>query len=138
VRKSPTTTQNVVTYETIITVENPGQKLFPGMTAEVSILVAHHKKVMIIPNTALRYTPPVSATFEKKPPTQVLRTQRLVYSLSPDGIQLRPILVKTSITDGVHTEITEGLAEDAAVVTSTLVTAEKSKGFLPPQPPPQS
>lgn len=138
VRKSPTTTQNVVTYETIITVENPGQKLFPGMTADVSILVSHHKKVLKIPNTALRYTPPTSATFDKTPPTQMERTQRLVYSLSPDGTQLRPILVKASITDGVHTEITEGLAEDASVVTSTLVTAEKSKGFLPPQPPPQS
>ena len=61
VRKSPTTTQNVVTYETIISVDNPEQKLFPGMTADVSILVAERKGVLKIPNTALRYTPPDGA-----------------------------------------------------------------------------
>ena len=44
VRKSPTTTQNVVTYETIISVDNPEQKLFPGMTADVSILVAERDR----------------------------------------------------------------------------------------------
>src|SRR5208282_2986983 len=48
VRKSPTTTQNVVTYETIISVENPEQKLFPGMTADVSILVSERKDVLKI------------------------------------------------------------------------------------------
>lgn len=68
VRKSPTTTQNVVTYETIITVDNPEQKLFPGMTADVSVLVAEHKNVVKIPNTALRYTPPDGAKFEATPP----------------------------------------------------------------------
>src|ERR1017187_6627368 len=36
VRKSPTTVQNVVTYECVITVDNPGEKLFPGMTADVT------------------------------------------------------------------------------------------------------
>ena len=64
VRRSPTTTQNVVTYETIITVDNPEQKLFPGMTADVSILVAERTNVLIVPNTALRFTPPDHARFD--------------------------------------------------------------------------
>ena len=58
VRRSPTTTQNVVTYETIIAVENPELKLFPGMTAELSIFVAQRTNAIVIPNTALRYAPP--------------------------------------------------------------------------------
>src|SRR6202044_740093 len=57
VRKSPTTTQNVVTYQTIIAVDNPEQKLFPGMTADVSILVAKREHVLKVSNTALRFTP---------------------------------------------------------------------------------
>ena len=67
VRESPTTTQNVVTYETIIDVDNPERKLFPGMTADVSIFVAERKDALKIPNTALRYTPPDDAMFRTTP-----------------------------------------------------------------------
>jgi len=134
VRKSPTTTQNVVTYETIITVDNPEQKLFPGMTADVSILVAERTKVLKIPNTALRYTPPDGAKFEQTPPSKLERNQRLVYSPGADGAKLKPVIVKTGITDGVDTEIIEGLAEGAPVVTSTLSTSTKSSGFGGPPP----
>jgi len=68
VRKAPTTTQNVVTYETIIAANNPERKLFPGMTAVVSILVAERTNVLKIPNTALRFTPPENAAFELPSP----------------------------------------------------------------------
>jgi HlyD family secretion protein len=128
VRKSPTTTQNVVTYETIITVDNPEQKLFPGMTADVSILVAERKEVVTIPNTALRYTPPDGVTFEQAPPKNFGRSQRLVYALGANPSTLKPVLVKAGITDGVDTEILEGLDERAAVVTSTLSSPAKG-GF---------
>jgi HlyD family secretion protein len=57
VRIAPTTTENVVTYETLIDVENPEQRLFPGMTADVSILTAERNDVLKVPNTALRFTP---------------------------------------------------------------------------------
>ena len=134
VRKAPTTTQNVVTYETIITVDNPEQKLFPGMTADVSILVAERKNVLKIPNTALRYTPPEGATFEQTPPAKLERNQRLVYTPGTDGIKLKPVIVKTGITDGVDTEILEGITEGARVVTSTLSTSTKSSGFGGPPP----
>jgi HlyD family secretion protein len=134
VRKSPTTTQNVVTYETIITVDNPEQKLFPGMTADVSILVAERTNALKIPNTALRYTPPDGAKFEQTPPSKLERNQRLVYSPGADGAKLKPVIVKTGITDGVDTEILEGLAERAPVVTSTLSATTTSSGFGGPPP----
>jgi HlyD family secretion protein len=134
VRKSPTTTQNVVTYETIITVENPEQKLFPGMTADVSILVAERKNVLKIPNTALRYTPPDGARFEQKPPAKLDRNQRLVYSPGSDPATLKPVVLKAGITDSVDTEILDGLAEGARVVTSTLSGSKTSNGFGGPPP----
>ena len=60
VRMNATTIQNVVTYDTIIDFDNPDLKLFPGMTAYVTIPVATVKNVLKLPNTALRYKPPLS------------------------------------------------------------------------------
>jgi HlyD family secretion protein len=134
VRKAPTTTQNVVTYETIIAVDNPEQKLFPGMTADVSILVAEHPNVLKIPNTALRYTPPDDAAFEQTPPTKLERNQRLVYTQGTDGIKLKPVIVKTGLTDGVDTEVLEGLTNGTPLVISTLSSGVKDSGFGGPPP----
>jgi HlyD family secretion protein len=60
IRMNPTTVQSVVTYDTIIEFANPELKLFPGMTAYVTIPVATVQNVMKLPNTALRYKPPVT------------------------------------------------------------------------------
>src|SRR6266705_2247525 len=59
VRMNPATVQNVVTYDTIIEFNNPELKLFPGMTAYVSIPVTTAQNVLKLPNTALRYKPPM-------------------------------------------------------------------------------
>jgi HlyD family secretion protein len=61
VRMNATTVQSVVTYDTIIEFANPELKLFPGMTAYVTIPVDAVKNAMKLPNTALRYKPPLSA-----------------------------------------------------------------------------
>jgi HlyD family secretion protein len=61
VRMNATTVQSVVTYDTIIEFANPELKLFPGMTAYVTIPVDTVKNAMKLPNTALRYKPPMSA-----------------------------------------------------------------------------
>ena len=60
VRMNPTTVQSVVTYDTIIEFANPELKLFPGMTAYVTIPVATVQNAMKLPNTALRYKPPMA------------------------------------------------------------------------------
>jgi HlyD family secretion protein len=60
VRMNPTTVQSVVTYDTIVEFANPELKLFPGMTAYVTIPVATVQNVLKLPNTALRYKPPMT------------------------------------------------------------------------------
>src|SRR2546427_3577733 len=60
VRNAPKTDQNVVTYETIIGVSNANLKLKPGMTANVSLIVARRDNVLKVPNAALRFRPPKS------------------------------------------------------------------------------
>lgn len=57
IRNAPLTIQNVVTYNVIVQVKNPNLKLRPGMTANVSILVAHKDNVLKVPNAALRFRP---------------------------------------------------------------------------------
>lgn len=132
VRKAPTTTSNVVTYETIIDVDNPGQKLFPGMTADASILVDRKVNALKIANAALRYAPPEDAHFDRRPPAKLGRGQRLAYALAGDGMRLRPLILKVGITDGVDTEVLAGVAESTRVVISTLAAQAKRKDSPPP------
>src|SRR6266567_1258167 len=58
VRNAPITVQNVVTYDTVIGVSNPDLRLKPGMTANVSIIIAERVDVLKAPNAALRFRPP--------------------------------------------------------------------------------
>jgi HlyD family secretion protein len=135
VRRAPTTTSNVVTYETIIEVANPEQKLFPGMTAAVSVLVAERPSALKVPNAALRVTPPQGVTFETPPPTRLARNERLVYSLGGAPGSLRPIVCHVGISDGIETEVLNCLAEGTTVVTSA-PTAAPTGGFRPGGGPP--
>ena len=132
VRNSPTNVQNVVTYDTVIGVNNADMKLKPGMTANVSIIVAERSNALRIPNAALRFRPPEAST--NVPPGGVIiggpptgnatsgqhpkgehRPTRPVYVLK-NGKAV-PVQVKVGITDGVYTEITDGLSESNNVVT---------------------
>ena len=146
VRKSPSTVNNVVTYDVIIAVDNPEQKLFPGMTADVSILVAERKNVLKIPNAALRFIPPDDVKVDNadgssttNQPAATLVTapnQRVVYVSSGTlkEPRLKTVHVKVGADDGADSEILEGLREGDAVVTAALSNAAKS---LQPGPPPQ-
>jgi len=136
VRKAPTTTSNVVTYETIIGVDNPEQKLFPGMTADVSILVAERHGVLKVSNAALRFTPPDNVLYSQAPPASLARGWRLAYVLAA-GNRLRPAVVRTGITDSIDTEVLEGLSTSDRLITSTLVPGADRPGFNMGNPPPQ-
>jgi HlyD family secretion protein len=75
-----TTVQAVVTYDTIIEFPNPDLKLFPGMTAYVTIPVATVRNVLKLPNTALRYKPPMA-------PEELLTLYRHYGIDGPEGVQ---------------------------------------------------
>jgi HlyD family secretion protein len=66
IRNAPQTVQNVVTYDVVIQVDNKDLKLKPGMTANVTIMVAHREGVLKIPNAALRFQPQMA----RKEPVQ--------------------------------------------------------------------
>ena len=75
IRMNATTVQNVVTYNTIIDFDNPDMKLFPGMTAYITIPVATAQNVLRVPNGALRYKPDMKA--------EQIRALYQKYGLSP-------------------------------------------------------
>jgi HlyD family secretion protein len=145
VRKSPSTVNNVVTYDAIIAVDNPEQKLFPGMTADVSILVAERKNVLKIPNAALRFMPPdgvkVDNADDSSPTNQTTSAlvtapnQRTVYVSSGTlkEPKLKIVRVKIGVDDGADTEILDGLREGDAVVTAALASGNKSPSQGPPR-----
>lgn len=128
VRMAPIITTNVVTYDTIISVDNPENKLFPGMTADVSVRVADRTDVPKIPNAALRFNPPEGTTYSRSGPSKVERNERLIYTLEPGSQTITPVVIKVGITDNVDTEILSGLPDGALVVISS--TATPKKGFF--------
>jgi len=131
VRMAPTTISNVVTYETIIGIDNPEQKLFPGMTADVSILVAQQSGVAAIPNAALRFTPPDGTQFEREPPIKLERGQRLAYALSGSDLKLKALVFRAGITDGVVTEVLGDIPPGTSVVVAAFGSARATGTFGP-------
>lgn len=142
VRNAPITVQNVVTYDTVIGVSNPDMKLKPGMTANVSIVIANRDDVLKISNAALRYRPAESKATESKATAAQLgprtgsgsgkrvadehRVERTVYVLTSG--EPKPVQIKTGISDGVFTEVLEGLKEGDRVVTASLsATADNTQ-----------
>jgi HlyD family secretion protein len=135
--------QNVVTYDTVIGVSNPDLKLKPGMTANVSIVIAHKDNVLQIKNAALRYRPAEATPGEARARSpapgggragarrEQRTSERTVYVLS--GGQPQPVQIKTGISDGVVTEVIEGLKEGDRVITAEL--ASKSPAASPPANP---
>src|ERR1700722_508347 len=77
IRMNATTVQNVVTYDAIIDFANPQLKLFPGMTAYVTIPVASVEDVVKVPNSALRYRPPL--------PPEEIRALYVKYHVAETG-----------------------------------------------------
>ncbi|MFM9862376.1 MAG: efflux RND transporter periplasmic adaptor subunit [Micropepsaceae bacterium] len=109
VRLNPTTVQNVVTYNAVIDVDNPGFELLPGMTAFARIRLGEAKQVLKVPNSALRYRPKEpgdgkgkGATGERKPASGA----KVVHILRA-GKPVR-VPVTTGLTDGKFTQIGSG------------------------------
>ncbi len=119
VRIAPITVQNVVTYDVVVTVDNPDFKLKPGMTANVSIIVADKKGVIRIPNPALRFRP-AERTKAKQP-------QKSPGVWVIENGKPKRIYVTAGISDGSFTELSAGeLREGQDVVTEETVV--KTKG----------
>lgn len=100
----PKTSQNVVTYQALLAVDNGEKLLRPGMTCTATIVSETHKDVLVVPNAALRFVPPAPPTQQggPKPPSTIDNKHR-VYVL--EGKTPVAIEVRIGATDGMVTEI---------------------------------
>ena len=156
IRMKPTTTSNVVTYTVIIDAPNPDQKLFPGMTASVTI-VTEEQTGLAVPAEAFNFTPdeavlkamrkPEKPEGQRPEPPQGERPQmqdgvsvgehNMVWVKNGDNMMPRP--VKTGMSDGAYRIIKQGVqAGDSVVLSAQYVVKEKAvkKGENPFMPGP--
>ena len=134
IRLNPTTTQNVVTYNVRVSLQNPDHTLLPGMTAYVNIAVDQREGVLMAPNAALRFKPDEAAekAAEKPGPGEGRgkgkkrdTSSGTVYVL--DGGTIRPVSLRIGITDNRNTEIVEGelKAGDRVILGEKIPSANK-------------
>ena len=115
VRQEATTTNNVVTYEVVISAPNQDLKLKPGLTANVTVYTQELADVLCVPNKALRVLPTQQTIGHRKLTDANGKTK--VWTLSADGREVKAIAVQTGMSDGVNTEIVAGIKEGQQVIT---------------------
>jgi HlyD family secretion protein len=145
VHNLPTTGQTVVTYQAVLTVDNNERLLRPGMTATATITTEERKGVLLVPNSALRFSPPAIASAKTSsipfigggmpggaprtgggsgPRTKTAANKKIITAADSQGLvylltENRPqrAVVEIAGTDGEHTEIKSGLSAGATVIT---------------------
>ena len=123
VRNAPVSIQNVVTYDVIISVDNPDLKLKPGMTANITIVTARNEDALRAPNAALRFRMPGVAVDRKTPQLWVLDASGHV----------RSVPVSLGIADSLYTDITSSDVHEGESAIVGLATAEDTaQEKLPP------
>lgn len=114
VRQEATTTNNVVTYEVVISAPNADLKLKPGLTANVTIYTAERKGVLSVPSKALRFTPQ-KETVGKMKIVDAANAKNKVWTIEGNSIVAHKVNI--GMTDGTNTQIMGGIAEGTKVVT---------------------
>lgn len=139
IRNAAVTTQNVVTYDAVIDVENPELRLRPGMTANITVVSDTKNDVVRVPNAALRFKPPADMAEREKgghhgesgqsgkletPEVPGMRTVYVLQDGHPHKLKLR-----AGVTDGTYTEMAEGKLEVGdQVITALAAGAERAGG----------
>jgi HlyD family secretion protein len=138
VRKAPITQQNVVTYDVVIGVANPDLRLFPGMTANVTILTVGVNDTLKIPNAVLRLRP--AAAVLKQAGLPAPQTGKQEVYVMRNG-KPRPVAVTLGVSDGKYTAVaaTDLRAGDQVVVrfvttASSTATSSGPTGSMPRGP----
>jgi HlyD family secretion protein len=134
IRKAPLVVQNVVTYDVVVSAKNPEQRLLPGMTANVRIVIEQKENVLQVPNAALRFRPPgVEATERERPARPGGPGQSRgggapagrVWVVGTDG-KPAAVSLQLGIGDGTYTEVAKGeVNEGEQVIVGLAVPGER-------------
>lgn len=124
VRQEATTTNNVVTYEVVISAPNADLKLKPGLTANVTIYTAERKGVPSVPSKALRFIPQ-KETVGKMKIVDTANAKNKVWTIEGNSIVAHKVNI--GMTDGTNTQIVGGIAEGTKVITGLNVMGGEEK-----------
>lgn len=124
VRLEATTTNNVVTYEVVISAPNADLKLKPGLTANVTIYTQERSDVLAVANKALRFTP-TKETVGKDMKIVDCKGKNKVWTLNGNTLTAHPVTIGQS--DGINTEITKGLKQGDKIVTEIVVNVPEEE-----------
>ena len=124
VRLEATTTNNVVTYEVVISAPNADLKLKPGLTANVTIYTQERSGVLAVANKALRFTP-TKETVGKDMKIVDCKGKNKVWTLNGNTLTAHPVTIGQ--TDGINTEITKGLKQGDKIVTEIVVNVPEEE-----------
>jgi len=112
VRQEATTTNNVVTYEVIISAPNADLKLKPGLTANITIYTQERQGVVSVPSKALRFTPTQETVGKRK--IQDTKGKNKVWTVEGNNIVAHSVNI--GMSDGTHTQIVSGIDEGKQIV----------------------
>lgn len=127
IRQAPINVQNVITYDIVIAVSNPDLKLFPGMTANVTILTGHASDALRIPKSALRFHPRAAASPSVRTAApEHSELAQTVYVL--EGRRPEPVRVKLGISDSNYVQVLHGALREG----QELVVGMKGPGAVAP------
>ena len=137
VRLEPIITSNVVTYEVVIDAPNPDLKLKPGLTANITVLIHEKENVLIFPLRALRFQPEEELEDTKvsgKVKVQAgVKETKSVWVQTAEGLVNKN--VRTGISDGIYTEVLEGVkAGDQVVIGVELPEKDSGKASQKSKP----
>ena len=124
VRLEATTTNNVVTYEVVISAPNADLKLKPGLTANVTIYTQERSGVLAVANKALRFTP-TKETVGKDMKIVDCKGKNKVWTLNGNTLTAHPVTIGQR--DGINTEITKGLKQGDKIVTEIVVNVPEEE-----------
>jgi HlyD family secretion protein len=133
IRKAPLVVQNVVTYDVVVSARNQDQRLLPGMTANVRIVIEQKDNVMQVPNAALRFRPPGMEPAERERPARPSTPggrsggppSGRVWIVGTDG-KPAPVSLQLGIGDGTYTEVAKGeLKEGENVIVGLALPGER-------------
>ena len=125
VRLEATTTNNVVTYEVVISAPNADLKLKPGLTANVTIMTQERTGVLAVANKALRFTP-TKETVGKDIKIVDCKGKNKIWTLANKTLTAHPVTIGQS--DGIHTEIVKGLKKGQKIVSEIIVKTPEDEG----------
>lgn len=130
VRLEATTTNNVVTYEVVISAPNADLKLKPGLTANVTIFTKEQANILSVANKALRFTP-TKETVGKNMKIVDCKGKNKVWTLNANTLTAHSVNIGQS--DAMHTQIISGIKAGQSVVTEIVVDASEDEEDSQPQ-----